>query len=255
MFFILSKTIDFLAMPVTVIAILFLSGLIIRNPRRKKQLLWTAFGCFVFFSNDFISNEVMRAWEIDPTPYDQVRPHALGIVLTGTTIPLLKPNDRVYFSRGADRVTHTVELYKRGLISKILVSGGSGLLLGEDEPEANKYRRVMVMMGVPTEDIMLENDTRNTYESAVQVRPMLDSLHYRASDCLLITSAFHLRRSAACYRKAGLDIEMFSVDFYAHPRVFNPGVFLVPKVEALVIWHKLVKEWLGLAAYKVAGYI
>jgi uncharacterized SAM-binding protein YcdF (DUF218 family) len=255
MFFVLSKTIDFLAMPVTIVALLMLAGLLVKNPKRKKQLLWTAFILFMFFSNDFISNEVMRWWEVDATPYDEVKPHALGIVLTGTTIPQLTPNDRVYFSRGADRVTHTVELYHRGLIKKILVSGGSGLLVGEDEPEANKYRRAMTMMGVPAEDILLENETRNTYESAVQVRPMLDSLNFTAKDCLLITSAFHLRRSAACYRKAGLELEMFSVDFYAHPRHFYPGVFLIPKVEALVIWHKLVKEWLGMAAYKVAGYI
>lgn len=255
MFFILSKTIDFLAMPVTIIAFLLLGGLLIRNVKWKKRLLWSAFICFMFFTNDFISNEVMRVWEVKATPFTEVKPHALGIVLTGTTIPLLTPNDRVYFSRGADRVTHTVQLYKLGLIKKILVSGGSGMLIGEDEPEANKYRKAMVMMGVNAEDIMLENETRNTYESAVQVKPMLDSLNYNASDCLLITSAFHLRRSAACYRKAGLDIEMFSTDFYAHPRVFYPGVFIIPKVEALVIWHKIIKEWLGFAAYKVAGYI
>src|SRR6185295_19056991 len=110
----------------------------------------------------------------------------------------------VYFGRGADRVTHTVQLYKLGLIQQILVSGGSGLLVREEEPEANKFKRAMVMMGVPDSVIMLENQTRNTYESAVAVRPMLDSLHMEAKDCLLITSAFHMRRSLACYRKAGL---------------------------------------------------
>ena len=116
-------------------------------------------------------------------------PHELGIVLTGSTIPMLKPDDRVYFHRGADRVTHTVQLYKLGLIKKILISGGTGALTNVDEPEADKFKKVMVMMGVPDGDIMIENQTRNTYESAVAVRKMLDSLQFKADNCA-VTSAF-----------------------------------------------------------------
>ncbi len=56
-----------------------------------------------------------------------MKPHDLGIVLTGATIPNRLPNDRIYFARGADRVTHTVQLYKLGLLKKILISGGNRL--------------------------------------------------------------------------------------------------------------------------------
>ena len=111
------------------------------------------------------------------------------------------------------------------------------------------------MMGVPDSVIMLENETRNTYESAVAVKPMLDSLHVNGRDCLFITSAFHMRRSLACYKKAGLDIEPFTTDFYSNPRSFYPDNLLIPKLEALMTWQKLVKEWVGMLAYKVAGYI
>ncbi len=227
----------------------------VKNQRWKKRLFWTAFGLLLFFSNDFIATECMRAWEIKTKAYKDMKPHAMGIVLTGATVPFLKPDDRVYFSRGADRVTHTVQLYKLGLLQKILISGGSGKLMDADEPEANKFQKVMVLMGVPEEDILLENETRNTYESAGKVKPMLDSLHFKPEDCLLITSAFHMRRSLACYRKAGLTIDSFSTDFYAHPRTFFPDTFLIPRIESMVIWSKLIKEWLGFAAYKIAGYI
>ena len=153
-----------------------------------------------------------------PNRLSEVRPRQIGIVLTGTTIPLLQPEDRVYFQRGADRVTHTIQLYKLGLIKKILVSGGSGRVIRQDEPEANKYKKVMLMAGVSESDIILENKTRNTYESAVAVKKILDSLHFNSEDCLLITSAFHMRRSMACYRKAGLTLEPFSTDFYGLAR-------------------------------------
>jgi uncharacterized SAM-binding protein YcdF (DUF218 family) len=84
---------------------------------------------------------------------------------------------------------------------------------------------------------------------------MLDSLGVKADDCLLITSAFHMRRSLACYRKADLNIEPFTTDFYSHPRYFYPDGLFIPSIDAMMLWHKLFKEWLGLAAYKVAGYI
>ncbi|MEJ7646894.1 MAG: YdcF family protein [Chryseolinea sp.] len=255
MFFILSKTLNFLAMPFTVVCLTVLFAWLVKNPKLKQKLLILALTMLIFFSNDFISNEIMQAWEIDTQSYSSLSPHELGIVLTGTTMPLLKPDDRIYFARGADRVTHTVQLYKLGLIKKILISGGSGRLIEEDEPEANKFQKAMVLMGVPENDIILENATRNTYESAIAVKPMLDSLNYVPNDCLLITSAFHMRRSLACYRKAGLNIEPFTTDFYAHPTNFYPDSLLEPKLDAMLIWHKLAKEWMGFIAYKVAGYI
>jgi uncharacterized SAM-binding protein YcdF (DUF218 family) len=113
----------------------------------------------------------------------------------------------------------------------------------------------MVMMGVDSADIMIEDETRNTYESAVAVKPMLERMNLTQDDCLLITSAFHLRRSLAVYRKAGLELDSFSTDFYSHPREYYPDSFLVPKIDAIHVWQKLFKEWIGMAAYKVAGYI
>jgi uncharacterized SAM-binding protein YcdF (DUF218 family) len=146
-------------------------------------------------------------------------------------------------------------LYKLGLIGKILISGGSGRLGGEGEPEANKFKKVMLLMGVPEEDILIENETRNTAESAIEVRKILDTLGYRETDCILITSAFHMRRSLAVYRRSGLNLQSFSTDFYGHKRVYYPDVLFIPQLEAIQKWNKLAKEWAGMIAYKIVGYI
>lgn len=254
MFFVLSKTVDFLAMPYTWVIGLVVASVFVKNMRRKQQLLISAMVLLLFFSNDFIANEVMGAWEMETVAYDQLPPHTLGIVLTGATIPNREPGDRVYFARGADRVIHTVQLYKKGLIKKILISGGSGRIATTEEPEADKFKRAMVLMGVPESDILLENQTRNTYESARAVKPMLDALQISSTDCLLITSAFHMRRSLACYHKADLRPHPFTTDFYTHPRSYYPDSLFEPSLEAMMLWQKLAKEWVGLLAYKVAGY-
>jgi uncharacterized SAM-binding protein YcdF (DUF218 family) len=255
MFFILSKTLSYLILPFTAICLLFIASAVAKNGRWKKRLFRTAFIALIFFSNPFIANETMRAWEIPATPYSQMRPHKLAIVLTGSTIPNLKPSDRVYFTRGADRVTHTVQLYKLGLIEKILISGGVGSLSGSDEPEANKFRSAMTMMGVPAEVISIENETRNTAESAIAVVPLLKQNGFVPKDCVLITSSFHMRRSLACYRKAGVDLDAFTTDFFAHERLFYLDELFVPQLDAMIIWNKLFKEWVGMIAYKVMGYI
>jgi uncharacterized SAM-binding protein YcdF (DUF218 family) len=254
MFFILSKVLFLFLMPFTVISILFVVSVFIRNTKWKKRTFWTAFGMLLFFSNEFIANEVMRAWEVETKPYAQMRQFKLGIVLTGATIYGLKPDDRVYFHRGADRVIHTVQLYKLGLIQKILISGGIGRLNSDDEPEALKFKKVMLLMGVPESDIIVESETRNTAESAIEVKKLLEQLGFDANDCVLITSAFHMRRSLLSYKKNGLDLESFSTDFYAHERHFSPDQ-LIPQIDAMMLWHKIIKEWVGIAAYKITGYI
>lgn len=255
MFFVLSKTLSYLAMPLTFICLCLLASVLIRQTKWKKRFFFTGLILLFLFTNEFIANELMRAWEIKPVPFASMRKHKLGIVLTGATLPRLEPDDRVYFQRGADRVVHTVQLYKLGLIEKILISGGSGRLIDIGEREADDFRDAMMLMGVPDSVITIENETRNTHESAVEVKKLLDRLGIPTSDGLLITSAFHMRRSLACYRKVDLELEPFSTDFFSHPREYHLDALIVPKLDALVIWHKLTREWVGFIAYKLAGYV
>ncbi len=126
MFFVLSKILNSFILPLTIVFIILVLSIVLRNPVWKKRLQYSGVILLFLFSNDFLANEAILAWEIKPIAYKDMAPYKLGIVLTGTTIPGLEPNDRIYFSRGADRVTHTVELYKKGLVGTILISGGTG---------------------------------------------------------------------------------------------------------------------------------
>jgi uncharacterized SAM-binding protein YcdF (DUF218 family) len=255
MFFILSKTLNYLVMPLTIIALCLLLSVLIKQKKWQKWLRIGGLVLLLIFSNEFIANEVMKAWEINGRPYDTISHYKLGIVLTGAVIPEIQPDDRVYFNKGVDRVIHTVQLYKLGLIENILVSGGSGRLIDINEREADRFKEVMVLMGVPDSVILLENATRNTYESAVAVKRILSDLRYSNDECVLITSAFHMRRSLACYKRVGLQLDSFTTDFYGQDQPYYFDAFVVPKLDALIIWHKLVREWAGFAAYWIAGYV
>jgi hypothetical protein len=64
-----------------------------------------------------------------------------------------------------------------------------------------------------------------------------------------------MRRTLACYKRVGLQLDVFTTDFYGQDQPYYFDAFVVPKIDALMIWHKLVREWAGFAAYWVARYV
>lgn len=255
MFFILSKILAYAVMPLTIICFFLIAAAFTKKQSFRKKFFVAGLALLLFFTNAFIANEVMKLWELPVTPIKDIsKAYSWGIVLTGVTKYDTGPRDRVYFACGADRVTHTLQLYKMGKIKKILISGGSGRLDAPERKEAFDVAEALMLMGVPASDIVTESESRNTHESAEAVKKML-SAQTAPSDCLLITSAFHMRRSIACYKKVGWNADTFSVDFRATARKFYPDVLFVPSAEALQNWNILIKEWTGMVAYKAAGYI
>jgi uncharacterized SAM-binding protein YcdF (DUF218 family) len=254
MFFFLSKTLSYLTMPIVVICTCFLVAVFLKRELWRKRLRAAGVFLLFLFSNDFIGNEVMLLWEVPPTPFAELKKkYSYGIVLTGVGKSEMEPADRMYFGRGADRVTHTLQLYKLGFIQKVLVSGGNGKLYDVKKQEADEMADVLILMGVPKEDIVIENTSRNTRESALAVTKMLGD-NVKPEDCILITSAFHIRRSKACFAKLGWNVDEFSTDFFSHKRRYTPDVLFIPSAGTLSNWHILTREWTGMITYKLMGY-
>ena len=123
MFFILSKTVRFFTMPIVLILIFLILSVTLKNRQWRHRFFWLGLGMLLFLSNAFISNEVMRAWEVDPVPFSSItKTYEVGIVLGGIIQGDTEITDRAFFSKGADRIYHASLLYKRGIIKKIFVS-------------------------------------------------------------------------------------------------------------------------------------
>lgn len=242
-------------MPATLIGICLLITLFLKNRSLKRTFLIAAVLSFFVFTNDFIINEILKRWEIPPTEFAEVPDnYDVGIVLTGVANLQIEPNDRVYFNKGADRIIHTIELYKRKKIKKILISGGTGSLLNSELTEANELVKVLHLFGVKNKDIIVEKASRNTYENAVNSAKILKD-KFPQGRFLLITSAFHLRRAQACFDKTGIETDIFSTDFYTHPTSFTADSMIIPNEKALYSWQVFIREILGIIAYKMAGHI
>lgn len=255
MFFILSKTIYYILMPQVWILLLLLYAVFTKSELRRKKAVIVTLLAFFIFSNDFLVNEALLLWEKKPVPVASLNDGQTAIVLTGVTNLQKAGTDRVYFGRGADRVLHTVQLYKAGKVQKILISGGSGSLTRRDIPEADQLKKVFLYCGVREQDIRLENKSRNTYESAKYCKALLDGPGSKRN-FLLITSAFHMRRSQDCFTKAGISTTIYPVDYYTKDRknTLTPDSWLIPSLDAMSKWAILMHEITGYLTYKLMGY-
>jgi uncharacterized SAM-binding protein YcdF (DUF218 family) len=251
MYFFLSKTLYFLTMPLTWIVLLILGGL--AGPRRwRRKLLLTGAGMLLLLTNGAFVNAVMLWWERDLVTFEEVEACDTGVLLTGFTHMLRMPPDRLHFNEGADRLIHTARLYHEGKIKTILVSGAYKTLNSTVE-EAPLIRNALIRSGVPDSAIIMESESRNTHENAVNSAKIIRK-NKGANKVMLITSAFHMRRAEACFHHEGIRPVIFPTDFRAtnQPYTFE---YFIPSVEPLTHWHTLVKEWLGILTYKLLGYI
>ncbi len=251
MFFLLSKLLYFLVMPVTLIVLAFLLSWFYKKYRR--QFLLIGLLLLLLFTNRFLSNTLIRWWEVPPTLISQLSHYEVGIVLGGITTDK-EPRDRVHVTGGADRILHALQLYRAGKINKILISGGSGKILGDSIPEAVLLKQILLLSKVPEQDITLEPSSRNTHENAVFSADMLKE-EYASQKYLLITSAYHMRRARACFEKVGLAVDTYSTDMRSDKNKYTPDELLIPSSSAIGNWEIVIRECLGMLAYKIAGYI
>lgn len=253
MFFVLSKTLHYLLTPVLWIVVLMVIALIVKNTKVKIRLFISAGIILLVLSNSFIQDEFMRWWEVDTTQKSELKEsYEYGIVLTGM-ISYDSKYERINFLRSTDRILQALDLYEDGTIKKIFISGGSGDLLNPEFKESEILRDYLIKIGIPEEDIIVESESRNTFEnacaSAKLLRPQNNTESY-----LLITSAFHMRRSAACFKKAGFDFDVYVTDRYAGSRKFTIDHLIVPNTNALSRWTLLIHEVSGYIVYKIMGY-
>ena len=255
MFFYFSQFLSFLAMPLTMVLLLLLTAAFFTPKSRGKKILWTGVLLLVFFSNPFLSNLALLAWEPPYKSFEEIPNREIGIVLTGVTNLNKTTTDRTFFGKGADRITQALQLYRMGKIKKILITGGQGLNPTNPYSEAELLKRFLVMTGMPETDILIEEKSVNTRENAVFTKEFLEKNGIATDqEFVLITSAFHMPRSKKCFDKVGLRTIPFPVDYYSHDIKYDLPSILYPGPGAISNWQLLVKEWIGLVVYRLVGY-
>jgi uncharacterized SAM-binding protein YcdF (DUF218 family) len=165
MFFILSKLLAFLFSPFLWFFISFFLFISLKNEKWKLFFKRIAIFILIFFTLGFPINFLVARWEVAGTRMENVGNYEIGVVLSGMVV-YNKDLKALSARRGIDRIWQTITLYKKGKIKKILISGDSGYVIRKGLHEADQLKEVLVEWGIPSEDIIVENKSKNTFENA-----------------------------------------------------------------------------------------
>lgn len=256
MFFFLSKVLWALVAPVNFLLLLLLAGaalLFTRFARAGRVLVLACVLGFVAFGVLPAGAIMLRALEDRfPRPPADMAPPA-GIIVLGGAINELVTRARgpIELTGAGDRLTEAAMLARRFPQSRLVFTGGSAALLGSPHREAHVARQLFLGLGLPEERLVFEENSRNTYENAVMTRELVKPRP--GERWLLVTSASHMPRSVGIFRKAGFDVTPYPVDYET---LGSMRELLAPTTDVLAALRRTdraVREYIGLAAYRLAG--
>ena len=243
MFFILSKVLFFLIDPLFWVFALFIAGIFIKKAKLKKRFIIAAAIVLYVFSIPLVFDFVAKCWDIRKIPKPVAKPYSCAIVLGGFSSESAD-GKRGYFNEASDRFIQAVRLYDIGQVSHILVTSGNPSIHPDGFEEADWVKGQLEQFKVPDSCILIENRSRNTIENAQFSKKILDKTTLKPP-YLLITSAFHMRRSMYIFQKTGYNVLPYPCHFSAGaPRINLDSFFPSPVV--LAGWGIYVKEMIGL---------
>ncbi|WP_288427117.1 YdcF family protein [uncultured Spirosoma sp.] len=260
MFFFFSKTLNYLLTPAGWLVALLLWAFFTRKPHRRRWGVGLAICLFWLLGNSLLTNELARYWEFPPSALPGVdSTRSVAVVLTGGTtnshIDMLDGHPSL--GPESDRLAQALYLYKRGVVRKILISGGSGSLPLGPAPvtdEGHEGGRFLILAGVRPADIWLENNSRNTRQNALFTKQVLRR-QFQTNRCVLVTSASHMRRAVKCFQKVGVDVLPYPGGFRQAPRSLAVAEWLFPNETAFLDAYHLIREIVGYVVYRVVGYV
>jgi uncharacterized SAM-binding protein YcdF (DUF218 family) len=173
-----------------------------------------------------------------------------GVVVLGGAIGFGR--GQVAFNEATARMTAGIEIAKRHPGARLVFTGGDGSLFeGDGRAEADAAEALFRLAGIEGERLVLERRPRNTRENALFTRELVAPKP--GERWLLVTSAFHMPRAIGCFRAVGLDLAAYPVDYRTEgdARDLRPFRHMF---NGLQLTDIAVKEWLGLVAYRLAGY-
>jgi uncharacterized SAM-binding protein YcdF (DUF218 family) len=256
MFFILSKIFAFCIKPIVWIIACFLLSFFLKNKKRKQSFFISGLVLLILLTNDAVFQGIVHWWEPEPVAIKDLEKKYDFIILLGGYSDFQTAMGKSEFQlglKGGNRLITALNLFKKGIGTKIILTGGSGKLLGDKYGEAEYVAPFLKTLGLPDSAFIIENKSRNTWENAVFSKQIVDSLQKNAS-CLLVTSALHMPRSKACYDKAGLPTTIYPTDYYSRHSDNLFKLFFEPSSSKLYAWEALLHEWIGVITYKIKGY-
>lgn len=204
---------------------------------------------FYLMTIPYVSDGLMRTLECQYIPPQQVFGDViimLGGGATGDT-PDIDGLGNLSGST-ANRLITAVRMQKK-INVPIIVSGGK--VFEDTGTEAMVAQRILLDLGVPSDKIIVEDQSLNTQQNAEYVMRIIKEGQFKQP--ILVTSAFHMPRSVMNFQKLGITVEPYPTDYMVNVNsklsVFN----FVPNNDAYSNFYIALREYLGMVAVRLSN--
>jgi uncharacterized SAM-binding protein YcdF (DUF218 family) len=260
MFLFLSKLLPQLMYPLGLSLVLTIVG-VIMVWRRRLAIAYGAFTAAMLIlylsSTPLIAESLARSLEWQSLPATIDKADAIVVLGGGTKSPIA-PRVLPEVGEAGDRVIYAAKLYRDGKAAKLIVSGGRVTWQAEPGSEASDMATLLIMLGVPKTAILEEPVSLNTRQNAERVKVIVEREQFKR--LILVTSATHMPRSLAIFRRLGMDVAPAPTDFVTtQPTAADRSpqgklLRLLPDAEQLFVTTRSLKEYVGLWVYKLRGW-
>lgn len=259
--FLMSKLLPVFAYPLGVVCLLIVLALLAR--RRSSRLATAAIVAALILlfvaGNRWTAMWLARSLEWRNIPSGPIPRAEAIVVLGGAANAASWPRPWIHLTEAGDRLLYAAKLYREGKAPLLILCGGT--VHSESAPEAASMAEVLEFVGVPDSAIVQEPESLNTYQNAVNLREILTKRGIHR--VLLVTSAIHMPRAMLVFKHAGIDAFPAPTDFGVTEREeqeFSKGpgailLSLLPDADSLDLTSRALKEYFGLAGYRLAGWL
>jgi uncharacterized SAM-binding protein YcdF (DUF218 family) len=161
----------------------------LNKPRRRwwRGLLWILLALFLW--SGFVIGRILHVGSRENAQRSDV------IIVLGAAVRSGEPSPAF-----AARIRHGVELWKRGVAPKLLFTGGLGH--GDKLCESEVARRMAIQSGVPASAILIEKESRITWENLIEAQRVMNERGLRAA--VIVSDPDHLLRASLMADDLGL---------------------------------------------------
>jgi uncharacterized SAM-binding protein YcdF (DUF218 family) len=205
-----------------------------------QKRFWTAALVYPLICTMPPLREILTWALVQATPQSQPTRAEAIVVLGGGVSP-----EGVPVRPSAERAQRAAGLWKAGYAPLVLISGGYTVI--GPRTEAQSMAIVLQGLGVPSKALILENNSLNTFDNAVESQKLL--LKRNVQKVLLVTSRIHLLRSTLTFRKQGMKV----IPIPAEQQPFQLDWNLAPAWERAQLLQGTLNEYFGLLGYWIQG--
>jgi uncharacterized SAM-binding protein YcdF (DUF218 family) len=253
--FLLSKTVGVLLILPNLLCAVGIGGVLLMFTRHIALGRRTVIGAFVgLVACGFtpLGSVLLRPLEDRFPPWTPTADPPAGIIILGGTT---KQEISAYRGHpvsdiGVDRLITAAMLARRYPTARVIFSGGSPDIFGPGNArEVDSALQILNQLGIPASRVEIEDRSRNTVENAAFSKAL--ALPQQGEHWLLVTSAFHMPRAVALFRKEGFAVDPAPTGWLTGGNVslIDIGNF----ASSVLLVHIATREWIGLAAYRVLG--